>query len=166
MTNCSGTGIRVRPLSFSAGRVPRPNRLPAAGRRQPRTNSPKIRQPPPLNIPEDSRNIKCPDKQALTRWDKDPARLSLTKKIAKAMLEKTAPEGDELLLDYGTAPDSSPWNFARTSKRSSPLIPQRICWHSSGKNSLPPQSPPSFPLHGASATICRNCPGSISSSCR
>ncbi len=32
----------------------------------------------------------------------DPARLSLTNKIAKAMLNKTAPKGTELLLDYGT----------------------------------------------------------------
>lgn len=43
-----------------------------------------------------------PDEQALQRWDNDPARLSLTNKIAKAMLNKTAPKGTELLLDYGT----------------------------------------------------------------
>ncbi|MFA5269058.1 MAG: class I SAM-dependent methyltransferase [Methanoregula sp.] len=40
--------------------------------------------------------------QKLIHWDNDPARLSLTNKIAKAMLTKTAPKGDELLLDYGT----------------------------------------------------------------
>jgi len=38
----------------------------------------------------------------LLSWDNDPARLSLTKKIAQAMLNKTAPKGDEDLLDYGT----------------------------------------------------------------
>ncbi len=43
-----------------------------------------------------------PEEQALIRWDQDPACLSLAHKIARAMLDKTAPKGDEVLLDYGT----------------------------------------------------------------
>lgn len=39
---------------------------------------------------------------ALMRWDKDPGRLAMTHKIAQAMLERTSPRGNEVLLDYGT----------------------------------------------------------------
>ena len=38
----------------------------------------------------------------LIMWDKDPARLSMTHKIAQAMLNRTSPRGTEILLDYGT----------------------------------------------------------------
>ena len=40
--------------------------------------------------------------KALMRWDKDPGRLSMTHKIAQAMLNRTSPRGTEVLLDYGT----------------------------------------------------------------
>jgi tRNA (cmo5U34)-methyltransferase len=38
----------------------------------------------------------------LMRWDKEPDRLSMTHKIAQAMLNRTSPQGTEVLLDYGT----------------------------------------------------------------
>lgn len=38
----------------------------------------------------------------LMRWDKDPGRLDMTHKIAQAMLNRTSPQGTEVLLDYGT----------------------------------------------------------------
>jgi ubiquinone/menaquinone biosynthesis C-methylase UbiE len=40
--------------------------------------------------------------KALMRWDKEPGRLSMTHKIARAMLDRTSPRGTEVLLDYGT----------------------------------------------------------------
>jgi len=40
--------------------------------------------------------------KALMRWDKEPGRLSMTHKIARAMLKRTSPRGTEVLLDYGT----------------------------------------------------------------
>jgi ubiquinone/menaquinone biosynthesis C-methylase UbiE len=39
---------------------------------------------------------------ALMRWDKEPGRLNMTHKIARAMLNRTSPQGNEVLLDYGT----------------------------------------------------------------
>ena len=82
-----------------------------------------------------------PDEQALIRWDNDPARLSLTNKIARAMLNKTAPKGDELLLDYGTGTGLIALEFR-------PHVKKIVAVDSSGdmlaflrKNSLPPQSP-------------------------
>lgn len=38
----------------------------------------------------------------LMMWDKDPSRLNMTHKIAQAMLNRTSPRGNEVLLDYGT----------------------------------------------------------------
>jgi ubiquinone/menaquinone biosynthesis C-methylase UbiE len=38
----------------------------------------------------------------LIQWDKDPGRLNMTHKIARAMLKRTSPQGTEVLLDYGT----------------------------------------------------------------
>lgn len=35
-------------------------------------------------------------------WDKEPGRLNMTHKIAQAMLNRTSPQGTEVLLDYGT----------------------------------------------------------------
>jgi len=40
--------------------------------------------------------------KALMRWDKEPGRLNMTHKIARAMLNRTSPGGNEVLLDYGT----------------------------------------------------------------
>jgi methylase of polypeptide subunit release factors len=40
--------------------------------------------------------------KVLIQWDKDPGRLSMTHKIAQAMLNRTSPQGTEVLLDYGT----------------------------------------------------------------
>jgi ubiquinone/menaquinone biosynthesis C-methylase UbiE len=40
--------------------------------------------------------------KSLMRWDKEPCRLTLTYKIARAMLNRTPPQGNEVLLDYGT----------------------------------------------------------------
>jgi len=40
--------------------------------------------------------------KVLIQWDKDPARLNMTHKIAQAMLDRTSPQGTEVLLDYGT----------------------------------------------------------------
>ena len=40
--------------------------------------------------------------KALMRWDKEPGRLNMTHKIAQAMLNRTSPRGNEVLLDYGT----------------------------------------------------------------
>jgi ubiquinone/menaquinone biosynthesis C-methylase UbiE len=40
--------------------------------------------------------------KALMRWDKEPGRLNMTHKIAQAMLNRTSPQGNEVLLDYGT----------------------------------------------------------------
>ena len=38
----------------------------------------------------------------LMMWDKEPGRLSMTHKITQAMLNRTSPQGNEVLLDYGT----------------------------------------------------------------
>ena len=40
--------------------------------------------------------------KTLMKWDKEPGRLSMTHKIAQAMLNRTSPRGTEVLLDYGT----------------------------------------------------------------
>ncbi len=40
--------------------------------------------------------------KVLIQWDKEPGRLSMTHKIAQAMLNRTSPQGTEVLLDYGT----------------------------------------------------------------
>jgi len=40
--------------------------------------------------------------KALMRWDEEPGRISMTHKIAQAMLKRISPRGTEVLLDYGT----------------------------------------------------------------
>jgi ubiquinone/menaquinone biosynthesis C-methylase UbiE len=40
--------------------------------------------------------------KALMMWDKEPGRLTMTHNIAQAMLNRTSPQGNEVLLDYGT----------------------------------------------------------------
>jgi len=40
--------------------------------------------------------------KSLIKWDQEPGRLSMTHKIAQAMLNRTNPRGNEVLLDYGT----------------------------------------------------------------
>jgi len=40
--------------------------------------------------------------KVLIEWDKNPGRLSMTHKIAQAMLNRTSPRGTKVLLDYGT----------------------------------------------------------------
>ena len=40
--------------------------------------------------------------KVLIKWDKDPGRLSMTHNIARAMLNRTSPQGNEVVLDYGT----------------------------------------------------------------
>jgi ubiquinone/menaquinone biosynthesis C-methylase UbiE len=40
--------------------------------------------------------------KALMWWDKEPGRLTMAHKIAQAMLNRTSPRGNEVLLDYGT----------------------------------------------------------------
>ena len=40
--------------------------------------------------------------KVLIKWDKEPGRLSMTHNIARAMLNRTSPQGNEVVLDYGT----------------------------------------------------------------
>ena len=40
--------------------------------------------------------------KALMMWDKEPGRLNLAHTIARAMLDRTSPQGNEVLLDYGS----------------------------------------------------------------
>jgi hypothetical protein len=65
--------------------------------------------------------------KALMMWDKEPGRLTMTHNIAQAMLNRTSPQGNEVLLDYGTGTGLIAWNFTLSSKRLSRLILQRIC---------------------------------------
>jgi ubiquinone/menaquinone biosynthesis C-methylase UbiE len=49
--------------------------------------------------------------KALMNWDKEPGRLTMTHKIAQAMLNRTSPQGNEVLLDYGTGTGLIAWEF-------------------------------------------------------